>query len=184
MIFSRRRLIIGGLWIALLGMILPASFLSVNPVKDVSLFNLAFANNNCEPDFTVTINTDGFNPMTVTVPIYTDTVVGGRFINIESGQLVTVTFPNGLFGPTYVVLPENGGSTTECEPDPEGGKNVITGSYGDGGFRMTVNIVREAVGGEILSNPYMLMLPALVFTLIMVSLIFTGGRIMKSQKIL
>jgi hypothetical protein len=89
-----------------------------------------------------------------------------------------------LFGPTYVVLPENGGSTTECEPDPQGGENVITGSYGDGSFRMTVNIVREAVGGEILLNPYVLMLPASVFALIIVSLIYTGGRIMKGQKIL
>lgn len=185
MVFSRRRLIIGGLWLVFLGMILPISLQAVNPVTDVSIFNLVFAQG-CEPDFTVTIGANGFSQTHVTTTlIYTDTLIGATFQN-NHAEPVTVTFPQGMFGPSNLNL-DNGQGVIVCEPSPKPGNNMIITTVAGTPHRLTVNVITEAitnaVGGEIVSNPIIMMLPAVTLTLIMVSIIYTGGRIRKVQKI-
>lgn len=185
MILSKRRLTIGGLWLVFLGMVLPISLHAVNPVTDVSIFNLVFAQG-CEPNFTVTIGPNGFSETHLTTTlIYTDTLIGARFQN-NHAEPVTVTFPQGMFGPSDLRL-DNGQAVIVCEPSPKPGNNIIVTTVADTPHQLTVNVITEAitnaVGGEILSNPIAMMLPAITLTLIMVSIIYTGGRIRQVQKI-
>ncbi|MBD3206227.1 hypothetical protein GF319_07780 [Candidatus Bathyarchaeota archaeon] len=164
-------------------MIIPLSLIAVNPVADVSLFNYVLAQD-CDADFTVTINSNGFQPDSVTTTIIpTDTVIGGGFINIYSEPL-TLTLPQGLFGPTVMTI-DNGESKRLCEGNPQCGTNHITVTLpGGGNFRLTVNVIPdnvpeaiiEAVGGEVLSNPYTRMLPAFSLVSLMVIVLYAGRK--------
>lgn len=177
---TNRKLFVGVLWLALIGLVLPVSLLAVNPVTEASIFTYVFANT-CDPDFAVTVTRNGFQPQTITTTVLTDTVVGGTFVN-DAGQPVTVTFPEGMFGYTTTVLDE-GEVSTVCEPNPQGGENVITGTINGGDFTMTVNVITEAishaVGGEILSNPFMSMLPGISLVFLMVVVLYAGRKIKK-----
>lgn len=181
---SKHKLTMGVLWFAFIGLVLPVSLLAVNPVTDVSLFNHVFAKiaNSCDPDFTVTITSNGFQPQSVTTTVVvTDTVVGGTFRN-NAVNPVTVTFPEGMFGPLTRVL-DNGEVRTECESDPQGGENVITATVGTTVHRFTVNVITEAishaVGGEIMSNPFVMMLPAMSLVFLMAMVLYAGRRVRK-----
>jgi hypothetical protein len=184
MFLSKHKLIATGLWFTLLLIVLPLSLMAINPVADVSLFNYVMAQD-CDTDFTVTINFNGFQPNTVTTTvILSDTMVGGGFIN-QCISPVTVTFPQGMFGPT-VVLIDNGESKRVCEPNPQGGSNHITVTLpGGGDFGLTVNVIpetipkaiTEAVGGVLLSNPFIMMLPAFSLVFLMVIILFAGKKV-------